>query len=342
MTILKKDIIKYRQIELLVATGAYLLLILLVFLNSASAAAFLFNKDVPFQYNADDFFDRSIRLTGIYVAFSILNFRLVYRLLTKERLLLNLLKHTALFLLLSVILGMAATYIKFLLSAKAISGSQFMATTTKSVFVDSLVASLAFALYLSVQNRGWLPVRNLQAIPAKYSAIIRDCLMVVVIWLASLILLILGEAEKGAILLWCTIVPFAILHYWYLTLVVLPSALIGKKMLSAFVIKEFSVLAVATLTLFIAVDIIINDDGPALEVCFLNVFFQLFITVPVSWIIFNRREKAAEKLKVLQQELGQSNASLDFLRAQINPHFLFNSLNTIYAIAINENAERTS
>ncbi len=76
---------------------------------------------------------------------------------------------------------------------------------------------------------------------------------------------------------------------------------------------------------------------------FLGTFLlMLAITIPISWLFFVQQREKISALLQLQQKLGQTTADLSFLRSQINPHFLFNTLNTLYGTALQENASRTS
>lgn len=69
---------------------------------------------------------------------------------------------------------------------------------------------------------------------------------------------------------------------------------------------------------------------------------QLFGITPLSWLIYRGRKDKILQLRGLQEALGQSEADLEFLRSQINPHFLFNVLNTLYGTALQEQALRTA
>ena len=58
------------------------------------------------------------------------------------------------------------------------------------------------------------------------------------------------------------------------------------------------------------------------------------IKLSEDWFYFNKNEN--RELKVRNQQI---QTQLSSLRAQINPHFLFNSLNVIYAVAVEKKDE---
>ncbi len=68
----------------------------------------------------------------------------------------------------------------------------------------------------------------------------------------------------------------------------------------------------------------------------------LAIALPLSWIVYQANETFYRKLTTLKAALDASDASLQLLRSQINPHFLFNTLNALYGTAIVDGSRRTA
>jgi hypothetical protein len=71
-------------------------------------------------------------------------------------------------------------------------------------------------------------------------------------------------------------------------------------------------------------------------------FFLLFIATPVIWITYQQRKDKIMQLRNMETALAKSDANLQFLKSQINPHFLFNALNTLYGTALRGDTDKTA
>ncbi|NIJ50864.1 sensor histidine kinase [Dyadobacter arcticus] len=71
----------------------------------------------------------------------------------------------------------------------------------------------------------------------------------------------------------------------------------------------------------------------AITVDFVSLVLFVVIWVVGMAISFSRQWQLSEK-KVILSEADKAQAELSFFKAQINPHFLFNTLNNIYSLAI--------
>jgi len=69
---------------------------------------------------------------------------------------------------------------------------------------------------------------------------------------------------------------------------------------------------------------------------FVYLVLTTFVKLTEEWIFFNKH-----KNDILSQEKQLIQEKLHSLRSQINPHFLFNSLNTIYAMALDNDKNIT-
>lgn len=179
-------------------------------------------------------------------------------------------------------------------------------------------------------------------VPGKDGEITRTILLIVSLWGLSIPLLILGHADRDGIVVWSIFALFGVFMYWWFFRHLIPAAYTKRKPVRSYIEKVILFLVVAWLPLTLLITFLMHGVDHAVEVSMANTAFQFFVTAPLLWFLYRRQMKAREEVVSLKRELGQSNANIDFLRSQINPHFLFNVLNTIYGTAIQEGAERTS
>lgn len=160
------------------------------------------------------------------------------------------------------------------------------------------------------------------------------CLPLVFLYL--LILLLLSLTDSRLIIFIAVATP--ILLYWvYLTFWFFPLSdqLLTLRMM---VLRLFPVAAILSIFCLL----LINAGLYGLWVMpFFCVFLIVFVT-PGSWLLYNQRGKQIRQLKYLETKVTKSDADLKFLRSQINPHFLFNALNTLYGVALMEKSENTA
>lgn len=162
-----------------------------------------------------------------------------------------------------------------------------------------------------------------------------------IFYLVFMLLMIIGDARRFAIVIPAILIPYSIAFYSFAFHSLIPSSRTKKRPLLILLWKVFLILLVSAIPLGLLNFVFTGDEELSSVIPVLNFPIQILISLPMAWLTYRRYHKNKEQVQTLQKELGHSTAKFDFLRSQINPHFLFNALNTIYGTAIQEKAERT-
>ena len=146
----------------------------------------------------------------------------------------------------------------------------------------------------------------------------------------------------------CTFL-FTVLFYYY-TINTFYQLMLDKKRTINYI--RLGVLAVAGLSIFYAVSYFFLDSDEAkkkemplglmLFAYSISTVFYLMISLLAAYLTSLRDEKKQHKIlqeQKMQLEVEKSQANFNFLKAQINPHFLHNTLNFLYAKSLPYSAE---
>jgi sensor histidine kinase YesM len=89
---------------------------------------------------------------------------------------------------------------------------------------------------------------------------------------------------------------------------------------------------------FLSVYLIVRYDTGSI----FSIFSVFVLIYALSFIYGYVRIKIISKEKLFTLKLGAKDSELQLLKSQVNPHFLFNTLNTLYSTALEEKAEKTA
>ncbi len=118
------------------------------------------------------------------------------------------------------------------------------------------------------------------------------------------------------------------------TLVLIPRLFLKKRVLSYAIAAILTILAYTLLrsiyTKYI-LDWLFKPDIPHgyFEQFGLSLVYGIWFTI-ISFMLYITQTRFEQKQQVKNIQINQLQTELKYLRAQINPHFLFNGLNTIY------------
>jgi hypothetical protein len=349
----KKPFITFKQLEFWLATAVYVVSVYILaynqFLHFRHAFRYAPNlhyfdeRHLRFSYSAYYIIPQFVINTTYYSAFLFMNF-IIDRFIKNW----NQLK--------TIIITIVLSFVVYALVATALS--------TANTWMDSYLLSdhTTDELYSMVFDREFVFTIMLMVIYGAYAVgkyvlqymltaffssnpkphpnqVNRECLTVFAIW--AIWFMFFGHKVLLFANIGSQVLLLGLLIYWYSFNLLIPQILAKKENSRIYYTKISYLLLASIVPVTLISGATMHGFNSALAANFFTIGINLFFTAPFTWILYQYRFEKQQELFGLKTALGQSTADLDLLRSQINPHFLFNALNTLYGTALQENADRT-
>ncbi|MGY3053568.1 sensor histidine kinase YesM [Pedobacter sp. UYEF25] len=335
------------QLEFWISTTIYILAVIGICSSTGFGSDLSYSfKEAGISYNviSNYFMPELFKVSLLYSSFLLFNFCFIPQLVDNKNVALNIIL-SILVTCVSVLVWMVAnTYSQAYVLVRYDDLSLGYDLLFGQAFGYIFTVYLLFNGYAYFNEKGFELLSRITYLKQFGGTALSAFFVAIKIWLITLMtcaVVFSLRSNSDLMLIWTIVPPLNIAFAFYAIYVSIPELRKKTQGFGKYFWKSvtYAIVLLAGVLVLVLLFIKRGDIGPALVL--ISGLTLILVTTPLSWYIYKQNFEKQTQIQYLQTELGKSDATLNFLKSQINPHFLFNALNTLFGTALQENAERT-